>query len=60
MITFNTTDDKSGNDLDVTLFSNKWEFELSVGNDWPESLNLNKDQVSNLIVALVEMHKEML
>lgn len=61
MITFNTIDEKFGTELDVTLYGNKWEFELSVGkNGFSEFVNLNKKQVSNLIVALVEMHKEMI
>lgn len=61
MITHNACDDKSGCELDVTLYSNKYEFEMSIHqNGWANTLNLNKEQVTNLIVALVEIHKEMI
>lgn len=61
MITHTAYDNKSDYELDVTLYSNKYEFDLSVHrNGWANTISLNKEQVSNLIVALVEMHKEML
>lgn len=45
--------------LEVTLYSNNWELDLSVGGDWPETIRLTKSQLSELIVGLVEIHKEM-
>lgn len=49
-----------GQMLNVTLMSNRYEFTISIGNHFYDSVDLNKSQVSELIVALVEMHKEMI
>lgn len=62
MIEFSTNDcaDDGANELYVCLHSNKYEFSIAIGNHFMEDINLDKRQVSELIVALVEMHKEML
>ena len=61
MITHTAYDEGSDYELEVTLYSNCWEFDMSIhSNGWANTISLNKEQVSNLIVSLVEMHKEML
>lgn len=61
MITHTAYDIQSDSGIDVTLYSNRTEFDISIHlNGWANTISLNKEQVSNLIVALVEMHKEML
>lgn len=61
MITHTAYDNNSDYELDVTLYSNNREFDMSIHrNGWANTISLDKEQVSNLILALVEMHKEMI
>lgn len=49
-----------GNGMEVVLHSNKYEFSISIGDHFCESINLNKQQVGELLESLKVMHKEML
>lgn len=61
MITHTVYDKDSDYEMDVTLYSNLFEFDISIHrNGFANTMSLNKEQVSNLIVALVEMHKDMI
>jgi hypothetical protein len=62
MIRSNWLSDKHEYELEVSLYSKGQSYlDLSIiaGLAFSESIELNKKQVSELIVALVEMHKEM-
>lgn len=61
MITFNTFDVASDNMLEVNLYSNRYELDITIGSEhFGNTMSLDKEQLSELIAALVEMNKEMI
>ena len=63
MISHSFVDDRTNNSLDVTLYSNNQELEISVGHadgNFHNVMNLTKKQLGALIILLKILNKDML
>lgn len=61
MINANWYNPITDHDIEITLYSNNWEFDISVGkNDFYNTISLDKKQLGELIQKLVVIHGEMI
>jgi hypothetical protein len=61
MINANWYNHVTDHDIEVTLYSNNWELDISVGkNDFYNTISLTKKQVGEVIQKLEVMYKEMI
>lgn len=61
MITANWYNQVTDHDIEITLYNNNWEFDISVGkNDFYNTISLNKKQLGEIIQKLVVIHGEMM